>query len=48
MGTLRYKWGEGFTSFNENKRTSFCGEKMYNEAFQARKRKIKRRPRPRI
>ena len=48
MGTLRYKWREGFTSFNENKRTRFCGEKLYNEAFQARKLKIKRRPRPLI
>ena len=47
--------GEGFTSFNGNKRANFGGEKKYNEAFwgvyfkeQARKLKIQYRLRPRI
>ena len=25
--------GEGFTTFNGNKFSNFCGEKKYNEAF---------------
>ena len=49
MNFIIQRSGEGFTSFNGNKRANFGGEKKYNEAYNltewARKLKIKCRPR---